>query len=43
MPYNSIGTYIITAGDQAHLKKLERPDYLGRSISKAMQYAAEHA
>lgn len=28
--------------DEAHLKKLERPDYLGRSIGKALQYAAEH-
>lgn len=28
--------------DQAHLKKLQRPDYIGRSISKALQYVAEH-
>ncbi len=32
----------VQSKDEAHIKKLERPDYLGRSIGKALLYAAEH-
>jgi len=32
----------VQSKDEAHIKKLERPDYLGRSIGKALQYVAEH-